>query len=355
MTRSPTSRSSGSNLFWNIFPWWFLTLYRQPLVFLGSVLVIPLIAVCLWLYVVNERQWRAREGHDLLVAARLASRIIVEELGRTRQFEEAVAARPEFLDAVKRRDRGGLMSSLQVLVEGMPRINQVHVTDAAGRRLADVAATSSGEASAEAFFDVPNTLERAVSAVYVGDHASGEKVVSVFSPIRDGQVVLGVLHAQYGLQAISSWIEKVRVEPAGFLYVVDHRGRLVAYPFQLLPGDPKDVSGWAPVAAPASPQGELMRFGRGQPKHPWTAAIVSLEPYGWKVVAQQPDAAMLAPFHQLVGSFAVLIAVLAGFIGLLVLRWTHLHGATLRLVAQQARLLRLSQQRHVLARMRRPT
>ncbi len=339
-------------MFWNVFPCWFLALYRRPLVFLSGVLVVPLLAVYLWLYVVNERQWRVREGHDLLVAARLASRIVVEELARTHQAADAVATQPRFINALAQGDRTVLAGSLQVMVKGMPHVERALVTDAAGRQVAAVTSTSPEGTGVEPAFDLPETLDRTVSAVYVGDRASGEKAVSVLRPVRDGQALLGVLHVRYGLQAISSWIEKVRVEPEGFLYVVDHRGRLVAYPFQLLSGDPKDVSEWAPVAARASTQGELIRFQQGRPMRPWTAAVVALEPYGWKVIAQQPDAAILAPFRQLVGSFVILIAVLAGLVGLLVLRWVHLHRATLRLVARQTRLLRLSHQRHVMAKIR---
>jgi len=336
------------------FPWWFLNLYRRPAAFLTFLLGIPLAAVCLWLYVVNERQWRTQEGQDLLVAARLASRIIEEELAKTRQIEEALAGRPAFADAFRRRDRAALAEALRLLVDVTPAIDRVIASDPAGRRLVEVSAHAAAEGPLPApSAEPPDDGAQPVSGVYLRDQASGEKVVGVSSMVRDGRDVLGTVQAQYRLHQLSQWLEKIRIEPAGFLYVADRRGFLVAYPFQLLPGKPKDVSGWAPVAKTASAHGGLIRFRQGHPARPWTAAVVAVEPFGWRVVAQQPDAAMLQPFRQLAWSFGGLLLLLAGVLGGVGSRWARLHKATLRLVAQQARLLRLSEQRHLLATLRR--
>lgn len=357
MGRPSTVSQSPARLPWRVFPWWFLRLYRRPWVFLGTLLVMPLVAVCLWLYAANERLWRGREEQDLLIAARLASRLIEDELTQTRKIEEAIAARPAFLDAIRRHDRTTLVAYLQILLDLTPMIEHAFVRDAHGNLLAQVSADSAGNNHLTTPTGDPGNPHPAwhqpISGVYLRDQASGEKVVGVSSPIRHGQADLGTVQVQYRLHELSRWLEKVRVEPLGFLYVVDHRGLLVAHPFQLLPGQPKDVSRWAPVATDASAHGQIVRFTQGLPRRPWTAAVVSLESYGWRVVAQQPDAAMLKPFRQLVASFLLLVVLLAGFISLLLLRWAHLHHATLRLLAQQAHLLKLSEQRRSQAAIRR--
>ncbi|MBI2103965.1 MAG: cache domain-containing protein [Candidatus Omnitrophica bacterium] len=336
------------------FSWWLLKLYRQPAAFFALLLVIPSAAVCLWLYAVNERQWRTQEGQDLLVAARLAARIIEEELTRTREIADAVAGRPAFTDAFRRQDRPALTAALRLLVDVTPAIDRVMAIDPAGRLLAEVPA----RAAAEPPFPDPSDQPPAdgtqpVSGVYLRDQASGEKVVGVSSVVREGEDALGVLQVQYRLQRLSRWLEKVRIEPAGFLYVADRQGFLVAYPFQLLPGKPKDVSGWAPVSREVSAQRPLIRFQQGHPARAWTAAVVAIDPFGWRVVAQQPDAAMLQPFRHLVWSFGCLLLLIAGGFGSLGLRWARLHRATLRLVAQQARLLSLSEQRRLMDTLRR--
>lgn len=195
--------------------------------------------------------------------------------------------------------------------------------------------------------------QQPVSGVYLLDEASGEKMVRVSSAVHNGPQLVGAVQVQYRLGELSRWLEKVRVEPEGFLYVVDREGHLVTYPFQLLPGKPKDVSGWAPVAHQASAQGHLIRFRYGSPARPWTAAVIALEPYGWRVIAQQPDAAMLKPLRRLLGSCTALLILLGSLMSLLTLRWARLHETTLRLLAQQARLLRISEQRRLRARLRR--
>lgn len=350
-------------------PQWFLSLYRHPSALLLTLVVIPLVVICVWLYAAREQELRAREGEDLLVAARLASRIVQDELTRVREIEEAVAARPAFVEAVRRQDRADLKTSLELLLAATPMIDQVTVLDAKGRVLAEASADGSSDVTevpapprpAESSSrggpappPVPLAWDHPVSGVYLRDQASGEKVVGVSSPIRDGERLVGLLQAQYRLEELSRWMAKLRIEPAGFVYVTDHRGHLVAYPFQLLPGAPKDVSSWAPVSVPLSAGSHLIRFHQGRRQvRAWTAAVVELEPFGWRVIAQQPDAAMLKPFRRLVWSFAFLIGVLACLLSWLIIRWASLHQATLHLLAQQAKLLKLSQQRQTRALMRR--
>lgn len=367
MGHPPVSSAFRIRWSWTTFPSWFLTLYRRPRIFL-TVLGIPLIAACAWLYTVHERQWRAQASHHLAVAARLAARTIHEELTRTRQIEDAVASRPGFIASVKRRDRTSLDNALTMLLDVTPMIDRVSVTEPTGKPLAEVGApltdaeresarepqeeSQAPSARAPDPLPVPDEAQL-VSGVHLRDAASGEKVVGVSTPVRDGPTTIGMLQVQYRLQEISRWLEKIRIEPAGFLYVVDQEGRLVAHPYQLLPGQPKDVSRWAPVAGSTSTLGTFIRFAQGAARQPWTAAVVSIEPYGWRVVAQQPDSAMLKPFRRLVGSFVLLVGLLAGVITWLVLRWVHLHSVTLRLLAQQTQLLKLSEQRRLVERFRR--
>lgn len=341
---------------WFAIPEWFLRLYRRPRSLLAVLLGIPLGIACVWLYAASEREWRAREGRDLIVAAQLAARLIRDELAQTHATEDALAAWPPFRTALRRRDRRTLESHLQLLLNVSPSIDQAIVTDAA-RRLVAQRLVASGRAApgppSNVLTEPPDNKAPPVSGVYLRDPTSGDKAVEISSTVQDGSEPLGILRVQYRLQELSRWLGKIRIEPAGFLCLVDRQGLLVAHPFQLLPGQPKDLSGWPPVAAQASAAGTLVRFHQGQPPHPWTAAVVSLEPFGWRIVAQQPDSQMLAPFRRLVASCVLLLAALAGLVSGLALRWARLHEVALRLLAQQARLLRASEQRRLRARLRR--
>lgn len=323
-------------------PAWLLALYRRPVVFLGTLLAIPLVAVCAWLAIANERQWRRHEAEHLLTTARLASRIITEELTRTHQIERAVAERADFRAAVRHRDAPAVQTFLQTLSDVTPMIDRAFVTDSDGRALASVPPNPSASLPLLTPTETPS-----VSGVYLGHPEAGDKAVLASYPLHDEGERLGALHIQYRLEEIQRWIDKVRVEPGGFVYVTDGDGYLVAYPFQVLPGRPKNVSGWPPVASAVTGAGRPLRFVSGRPVRRWTAAVVPVEPFGWRVIAQQPDAEMLKPFYELIGSFLVMSLLLLLVVGLPALRWTQLHRATLQLLEQQARLLRADQQRRL--------
>ncbi len=359
MFRPQSLFPSTSQAGWELLQQWTLTLYQRPLLFLVLFLVLPLALVCGWLYVFNEHQWRAQEGKALLVSAQLASRTIEEELLHVRQFEEVLATQPMFLHAVKERDQASVRDSLQLLSALTPQVSRLLVTDPTGRVVVDLLASHNSTRAAA----IPPVIESdptpflsssaTISPVYLYDEASGEKAVAVSTLLLDGARGVGMLHAQVRLGEIARWMEKIRIEPAGFLYVADTQGFLVSYPFQLLPGRPKNVSGWAPVRVSATEEGRVVRFYQGHPRLPWTAAVVTLKPFGWRIVAQQPDAAMLRPLYQLGSSLVGLIVILTLLISGAVLRWAHLHRVTLQLVAQQTRLLKSVEQQRLRAQLQR--
>lgn len=334
-------------------PWWFLTLYRRPGRFLGLVLGVPLLVACFWIYRVSERQWRVREGEDLIIAARMTGRMLEEELSRAQAVQAAIAHRPDFVRAVMQSDREAILQDLQVLLQLSPQAARILVRDREGRMLAQVTAESDPLAPSPDAWPAAEDRQPAVSGVYLGDATSGEKVVGVSTPILEGRVPVGMVQTQYSLEAIARWLQRTRVGSSGFLYVVDNQGFLVAHPYQVLPGKPKNVSHWAPVAAALSADGRLVRFEDGKPARAWTAGVVMVAPYGWRVVAQQLDAAMLAPFYHLVYAFAAVILLLAGLLAALILRWARLHETTLELLAKQTQLLAATERRLRVLKMRR--
>ncbi|MBI2884834.1 MAG: cache domain-containing protein [Candidatus Omnitrophica bacterium] len=340
-------------------PWWLLELYRKPAIFLSLVLALPVTIVCVWVSTANEQLWRAQAERHLIVASQLAGRVIQEELAQTRQLERAFASRPDFIGAVRRRDRASLTEDLRLLLQLLPMVDRAVVVDAAGRPLASAANSSRADAAREEGEPVGGAnatwepMRSPVSGVYLRDADSGEKAVGVATPVRDGAEQLGMVQVQYRVDEIARWLTKIRPAREGYLYVVDHQGLLIAHPLQLLPGAPKNVAAWPPVAADVTAEAALVRFTQGRPARPWTAAVVLVDPYGWRVISQQPDASLLRPFRRLVCSFLLVIAALAALLAGLVLRWSSLHRATLHLLAQQARLLKWSERRHLLATLRR--
>jgi hypothetical protein len=149
------------------------------------------------------------------------------------------------------------------------------------------------------------------------------------------------------VEEIKSWLQKLRVEPEGFLYVADHRGQLVVYPFQVLPGKPRSVTDWPPVAVPLGEEGASLIF-RGSSGKRWLAGIHPVGDTGWRVVAVQPEAAALRVLSRTLWPTAGLVALLMLLLVILSLRWARLQNSTMDLLRQNTKLLKQMQQRRAL-------
>ncbi len=168
------------------------------------------------------------------------------------------------------------------------------------------------------------------------------------------------------VESIRSVVQQVRMDPEGFLYVADQRSQLVVYPFQVSAGGPKPASDWPPVAQPVSASGHALMFREeGRPPPPkllvwgrgkrWLAGVHPIGTTGWRVVAVQPDEAALRLLHQTLWPLGVLIVLLLAVVVVVGRRWAALQELNLRLLEQNTKLLKESQQRWTLERGKSPT
>lgn len=333
---------------------WLLRAYRRPLPVLLGFVILPLGAVFLATHLMNAALWRTQTLHNLKVTARLAAEIVDETLDETFRFERLLAAQPGFAEAVRRRDAAELAARLERTLTLTPRVDLAFVISPEGEPLA---AFPYRAGAAERTFarDEPFLGARQggawrpyVSAVYLREELPAEKVVGVVLPVASGGTVVGLLQFQHLVEEIKSWLQKLRVEPEGFLYVVDHHGQLVVYPFQVLPGKPKVVTDWPPVSVPVGPDGaELVFRGEHHGKR-WLAGVAPIGETGWRVVAVQPEAAALRVLHQVLWPLGLLVGLLAAFLIILSLRWAQLQNSTMTLLRQNTKLLKQQQQRRML-------
>ena len=331
---------------------WLLQSYRRPLGFFLGLGVPPLVVIMAAAYQLNVTLWRRETLHNLGVTARLASQIVHETLQETLRLEQLLASQPGFVDDVERRDRARLTTQLQEVIRFTPRIDLAIVATTDG----DVVAASPDSpdlpgrnvAHDEPFLGAQHGgWHPYVSAVYLREGPEIEKVVSVVSPITQGDRVIGLLLLQHRVEEIKAWIQKIRVQPSGFLYVVDHHDQLVVYPFQVLPGKPKVVSAWPPVACALPMDGTSFRFRDERSHRLWLAGVDPVGTIGWRVVAVQPEHEALKTLRQVFWLLGILIAVLLVAVGALSLRWAQLHEFSLQLTRQNAKLLKQFQQRRL--------
>ena len=344
-----------------------LSAYRRSLSFLLVLIVLPLLLIAVVTYQVNTSVWRVQTLHNLRVTARLGAEIIGETLDESSRFTEMLAADPGLTDAIRRHDTAQLSHRLKEALTFAKHLDAAMVLTPTG----SVMAASSDEpgligqdmSRQDAFLGAAQGGGQPyISAVYLLEQPQLEKVVGIIVPIVEQQQLLGWLQVQHRVERIKSWIQKLRVEPAGFLYVVDHHDQLVVFPFQVLPGRPKVVSDWAPVAAPVTEvciavavcpeDGTTLAFREATSGTRWLSGIYPVGTIGWRVVAVQPERAAFQTLYQVFGTLGVLLLILLVLTTFVSLRWAKLHALSQHLLRQNAKLLKQFQQQRTLDRTR---
>jgi hypothetical protein len=342
---------------------WMLKAYRRPVQSILGLVILPLAVLFLSTQLINISLWRKQTLRNLGVTAKLASEIITGSLEETFRFEDLLIARPEFVEAVRLGDEPSISRQLGEILNLLPPVDQAMVVSLSGRVIAAYPSqpellgqdVSAQDAFAGASRD---GWQPYISAVYLRggpELEQMEKVVGVSLPVMDGETVVGLLQFQHRVEEVKSWLQKIRVDPEGFLYVVDHRQQLVVYPFQILPGKPKVVADWPPVAQPLTDdEGSTMAFRDPRTGRRWLSGIHPIGAIGWRVVAVQPEGAALGVLYRTLWFLGVVVAALALLLVAVSLRWAQVQESSLRMLQQNTKLLRDIQQQQTLERLRQP-
>lgn len=338
---------------------WMLAAYRRPLALLSSLVLVPLAVVLLLTHRVNMSLGRTQALHNLRVTAQLAAQAVQETFDDTVLYEQMLLAQPGFVEAVRTRDVPLIHRALERVFALAPDADLVTLVTPDGKvltthpehpaRLGRDVSADDAFAGAQAAPEGPY-----VSAVYLHDASRTHKVVAVALPVRHEEATVAWLQVQHRVEAVRQWLQKIRVEPEGFLYVVDHRQQLVVYPFQVLPGRPKVVADWPTVALPIGPEGTTLAFTEARTGERWLAGVAPVGRTGWRVVAVQPAAAIVRILHRVMWPMGVAIGLLVLLVLAVGLRWVQLQAFSLRLLKQNAKLLKQTQQRRTLERGKPP-
>lgn len=345
----------------NAFTAWLLKVYRKPLRFLLILVILPVGLTVAVTYQVNLSLARQQALNNLRMTAQVASEAVTRTLDEVILFEQLVASRTDFIEAASRRDQAQLTMLLQQMLPLLPGADRALVAATDGKIVASTATLDAADLAKQSVSDQEafrgareGGWRPYVSAVHVRDEQDFEKVVDVAVPVTQESSVAGVLFIEFQVNVVRSWVQKIRVEPEGFLYVVDQKGQLVVYPFQVLPGKPKRVSDWPPVAQPLTPQGWGMSFQDIREGRQWLAGAFPIGGIGWRVVAVQPEVAVLWLVYRVLATMSLLVVILLVLVVIVSLRWAALQALNMRLLQQNAKLLKQSQQRWTLERGKPP-
>ena len=198
------------------------------------------------------------------------------------------------------------------LLARVPSVREVRYVDGAGReqlrvgRDGPAAVGSGGDLSDDPLFREPRPGRAFVGPVVRRD-GEPHLTLSVTGRNRDA----GVAAAEVSLSFVGDLITQLRIGKAGYAYVVDARGRLIAHPDL----DVKDVASLPQVEAAVTslrrftPEGEPAAVARdGKGRQVLTASVV-IPPLRWFVFAELPLGEAFAPLYAAILRIVIFLCV----------------------------------------------
>ena len=197
------------------------------------------------------------------------------------------------------------------LLRQVPAISDVTYLDAAGREQVHLSRTaiSALGSGVDRSGDPSFALARGHSTVFGEVYFQGQSEPYMTVSVPEQQPGNGVTVAQVNLKLIWDVVTHLQVGDAGFAYVVDRRGQLIAHPDLSLVLQHRDLS--------ALPQVRAAKATVVSPREPTIArdlndrqvltARAVIERLGWSVFVEQPLEEAFAPLYSLVASTAVVL------------------------------------------------
>lgn len=197
---------------------------------------LPIVLLSVYAY-----QVAANSVHELIEAehatavANLAERM-TKDINESVSLAHAIASVPMTVKAVEEHNSYTLSARLKAVVVAYPSIDHAYVTDSAGKLWTEFPSASGSYGTPLADKDWYQFV-REHGKPYVGgvtlrtDIFSQKPIVEIAVPIRSGTgVFLGGMVFEYHADQIAKWLQNAKIAHGGHLYVVDHRGMLVAHP-----------------------------------------------------------------------------------------------------------------------------
>jgi putative methionine-R-sulfoxide reductase with GAF domain len=212
---------------------------------------------------------------------------------------------------------------LQVITASHPNLFLAQTTDLRGMNIARNDDSELKDYSDRGWFlgaksGAPMTVEALIS------RTTGKPALNMSTPIRDASgKIVGVASIVSLLDEISQEVLSENEEGRATTFIVDDTNHVIAHP------DPsyteqelQDLSTYPPVVALRQGKTGLIMF-TDENGILWRAYISALD-NGWGIIAQQPDAELLAPVHQFQAIAILLILIGATLMSVLI--WLSIRG-----------------------------
>jgi len=197
------------------------------------------------------------------------------------------------------------------LLRLVPAITDLRHLDRAGReqlrvsRLGMDALGSGEDLSRDPVFTEPKPGRPYLSPVYFRKETEPYMTIALAGP--GGQVTAADVNLKFMWDVIS----RLRVGESGYAYVVDSGGHLIAHPDISLVLRKTDLSSLPQVRAALAGEGgeasEQSISARGLGGQPVLASFAAIEPLGWSVIVEQPQAEAFAPLRASIARTGLLL------------------------------------------------
>jgi adenylate cyclase len=241
----------------------------------------------------------------------------------------AAARIGQFVDEVERQVREGYQSAptaaisleqertdLLRLLRLAPSLTEASYLDSAGREQVHVSRLGLNVAAMQDFSHEPKFVEAKTGRTYFGPvYFRGESEPYMTLGIADHRPDPGVTAAEANLKFIWDVVASIEIGKAGYAYVVDPRGQLIAHPDISLVLQKTDLSFLpqvrdALIASPSTARGsEVATIAANLQGQQVLITHAEILPVGWVVLVEQPLEEVFAPLYASLARSALVLIV----------------------------------------------
>jgi len=228
-----------------------------------------------------------------LSTAQLAASTLTEKLERFLDVGIALATRVKFRELIvagKWQEAGEIMKGVP---DDFPYIRRIFLTDIYGTEMYDIPHLAGGVGKNFSFRDwykgTSENWQPYISRIYKRTAVPRRNVFAISIPVKYAQEgVIGILVLQIDLEEFFSWTETIDIDPAGKMYIVDHRGQLAYHPDYPAQGSIIDYSAVPAVRNILDGKTGVETLFNPVEKEEDIAAYEAIK-FGWGVVIEQPS------------------------------------------------------------------
>lgn len=269
-----------------------------------------------------------RDLHNFTLSRRqaiafLAASTLKERLDRVTDVGVSLSTRVRFQKLVESGEWNEAIKIMESVPKDLPYIARVALFDPQGTLWAatpltpEILAVVGKDFSYRDYYqEVSKNWKPYVAEAIKPAVPLGYNLIPVAIPIKSGaDKILGILLLNITLDTVAVWSKNIDVGPAGFVYIVDQKGHLVAHPILLPAEDIVDFSSVPAVQKVLKGERGVEVLFNPIENEERVTAYEQVPQYGWGVVVVQPSRTAFVERNKAVGRMAAIWALIIFAVG----------------------------------------